>query len=95
MTAKYFDIKGSMPMESEEETEVFRTRYIITPGENSHCFILSSLDTDESAEYVQGVFDSLSKTLKLPTAEEMNAADEDLEYDNAADDIDEDIEPVG
>ena len=93
--AKYFDIKASMEMESEESAGDFRMRYIITPGENSHCIILSSLDTDESAKLMQDVLAGFADTIKLPTAEQMQAASEVPDDENAADDVDEDIEPKG
>ncbi len=88
--AKYFDIKASMPMDTESE-DVFRTRYIVTPGDNSHCLILSSLDTEESAKLVQDVFDSFSDTIKFPTAEQMKNTEAELEAEES-EDLEEDEE---
>lgn len=67
--ANYYDIAAKI--EDDELTETFRTRYIITAGDNSHCFILESLDDDASFKKVLDAFDSFSGTITLPTAEQM------------------------
>lgn len=70
--ARYYDIFAAI--ETDDTSESFRTRYIITSGDNSHCFILTALDDDESFKMVIDTFDSFSDTIVLPTAEQMKQA---------------------
>ena len=88
----YFDLTVSYSRgedeNGEESFETFRTKYIVTPGDNSHCIVLSSYDDDESFKTVNDAFLSIADTIVLPTAEEMGITDEEAQDG-------EDIVPLG
>ncbi len=75
--ADSYDISFTYSLDEDEV--VYRSRYIFTSGDNSYCLTISSLDTDESFKKMTDLLDELIKTLKLPTAEQMNAAQQDNE----------------
>lgn len=78
--AKYYVLRISSDSFSESgEVEFIRIKYIITGGDNSHAVIMTSFDTDESYKKVTEAFDTVADTVKLPTAEQMAAAEEELD----------------
>ena len=92
--AKYYIIRLSSDSFSDSgEEEFIRIKYVITGGDNSHAVIMTSFDTDESFKKVVDAFDSISDTVKLPTAEQMAAAEEEdgeILYDDDEDEDDAD-----
>lgn len=77
----YFDLIVSYSLgedeNGEESFETFRSKYIVTPGDNSHCIVMSSYDDDESFKTVNDAFLSIADTIVLPTAEEMGISGEE------------------
>ena len=78
--AKYYDIFSEIDEEDEGKI-AYRTRYIITPGDNSHCIIVTSLDNDEQFNAVIETFSSFADTIQLPTAEQMQQLEEEAEQE--------------
>lgn len=97
--AKYYVLRLSSNSFSDSgEEEFIRIKYIITGGDNSHAVIMTALDTDESYNKVVGAFDTIADTVKLPTAEQMaaaEAADEDILEDDEDDTEDDDAKSDG
>ncbi|MCD8095302.1 MAG: hypothetical protein LUE12_04145 [Ruminococcus sp.] len=92
-TGAYYDVTASYESDDDEE-ESFRTRYIITEGDNSFCIMLMSLDDDDSFATVTDAFDEIYDTVTLPTTEQLGYDDEEEEdtedEDTEEDDADED-----
>lgn len=91
--AKYYVLRVSSDSFSESgEEEFIRIKYIITDGDNSHAVIITSFDTDESYNKVVSAYEEIADSIKLPTAEQMAAAEEDDEYLLEEDENDEDTD---
>ncbi len=83
---KYYDITAyyeTTDDDGNDTEEGFRTRYIISDGDNSYSVIINSLDTDDSFDMVVETYESMVGTIVLPEAEEETEeeAEEDTEED--------------
>lgn len=73
-SAKYYDVLSTYSLLSdddseESETMSFRTRYIVTEDDNPYCVIITSNDSDDSFDYVFGIYESFADTIEISAAE--------------------------
>lgn len=76
-TAKYYDVLSTYSLVSDEDSEdsetmSFRTRYIVTEGDDPYCAIITSNDSDDSFDYVFGVYESFADTIEISAAENID-----------------------
>ena len=76
--AEYFEVRTT-PASKKDDREIYHIRYIVIPGDNSHCILLFMRDTEESQKMMQETFESFADTIKLPTAEQIEENKEKYE----------------